>query len=144
MMDKFKVTKRLDEIALCSNPPAMRPKTYTIREALKHVDDDALANNIVLKRNSSQCKEHVILPPLRMPITRNISLHEDKGHLGVHGVWFAQEYVQPLKTMGEMRLFIKELKDIECALSTRFISESSQDMEVDHISKIPALQNEPK
>lgn len=143
MLDKLKVTRRLDAISRDSTPPTVRPRTYTLHEATDVLDKDTIQNELVLKRNSSGNRDHIILPPLEVPLERNIVRQQEKGTLGVHGTWFAQDYVENLKTMGEMRLFITYLKNIECAIATRFTGNTA-DMEVEEMCKIPFLQDEPQ
>lgn len=147
MLDKFTLTKHLDEVARKSesakNKMLMpRPKSYTISEAKLIPIEDQL-QNLVLKRNGSSNRNHVVLPPHVMPLEHNITDHSTSP-LGVYGTWFAQDYVENLKTMGEIRVFMDGTKAIETILATKFTQDTGSEMEMEVIRGFPSLQNVPR
>ena len=145
MLDKMKVTRRLDTIAIESNvnEPDPRPRTYTIAEA-ERLPSETKENGLVLKRNSSSNHDHIQLPPLVIPLMDNVADRKDND-LGIYGTWYAQDYLDSLRTMGEMRVFLLDGKEIRSTIATRFTGgDSNMEMEDVIVENIPFLQEKPK
>lgn len=138
MLNKYEVAKRLDIIAKTSNHPSPRPHTYTISEASTFTHEKQ-TQQLVLKRNTSGNNDHIMLPPLLDPLIHNIVNRQNRESLGIHGAWFAQDYIENLKTMGEMRVYLCGLKSIKSTISTRFTGNDST-MEIEDVVNIPFLQ----
>ncbi len=146
MLDKLALSKMLDDISskaqtsTANSVPMPRPRSYTIEEAEK-LPVGCQKDELVLKRNASSNRQHIILPPLSLPLEKNI-LKTNPSQIGVAGTWFAQDFVKNLKTMGEMRVFIDGKKTIEMIIATNFIEGDGDNMEIEVIRSLPSLQDE--
>lgn len=76
----------------------LRPNTVRILDVRNY----NIEKETVLKRSHSDCGQHVILPGDRRKRTEDYL----KEHSAYGEVWLQQEYVDPLKSVGEWRAFI--------------------------------------
>lgn len=145
IQDKYALTQLLDQVAesMSSSLPCPRPQTYTVAEATE-LPPEVQRDNIVLKRNSSSCKRHVILPPIRRSLEQAIQRLDRNGRLGVHGTWFAQDFIENLKSVGEIRVYLNGCKSIESIIATKFKDHQSDELEVEFIRSIPPLTDIPE
>ncbi len=80
------------------------------------------------------------MPPLSIPLEKNID-KTNPSQIGVAGTWFAQDFVENLKTMGEMRVFIDGKTTIDTIIATKFIEGEGDNMEIEIIRSLPSLQD---
>ena len=127
--DKMKMTEILDEVAEKMNKP--RPVTWRVDEV-----PDEEVGNVILKRNASSCRKHFIPHPITSETLRSAIDKQESGKMGVHGTWLAQEFVDNLKDMGEVRVYMTQKSVIQGIVLTNFLDEDGDEMSMECVKYV--------